>query len=292
MAMFSNEAPISSEEVIGELADSLSHLSEQEREQVLEFFGLDWKHSGTHMLPHSNSTISLPEGYSLLIGQEAKKERELSDPGNDNNIEAVVYDESWEHIVFFENINSGYVSIDDWAELNPKDLLNRIRENTEKVNIERRKKGVEELYVVDWIQEPTLDKNTNTVYWAIEAIGEEEGNIVNSVALRLNRHGFERIVWITQKDLYTPFGGHLDVMLRAHTFDPGHRYQDFVKDDRIAEYGIATLVTATLGGKIIKATGLLVIFKKFGAFAFAALAGLFYKIRKLLSKDKKNTPVL
>jgi uncharacterized membrane-anchored protein len=275
-------------EAIESLSEMLSDLSEEEREMAIAFLSLDWKDTGAYKLNQSNSTISLPEGYKLLIDEEARKARKLTCGDLDNqNLEAVVYDIDFKNVILFENFQEGYVSIDDWEDIDAKSLLESISENTEKANKERRKIG-RELHVIGWIQEPVLDKHTNTVYWAIEAESADEGVIVNSVAIRLGREGFEKLIWVTQKASYVPFGGHLDVMLRSHSFDPGYKYKDYRTGDKIASYGIATLVAATVGGKIVKAGGLAVLFKKLGGFIFAGIAAIFYKFKNIFKRSKKD----
>lgn len=277
------------QEEIQSLYEMLSDLPEEEREVAVAFCSLDWKESGAHKLRQSNSTISLPPGYKLLIGEEAKKGRKLTCGDFENpNLEATVYSVDFENVMLFENLQGGYVSIEDWEDLDPEALLKSISENTEKENEERKKNGWKAIDVVGWVQKPVLDKLKNTVYWAIEAKSVDEGAIVNSVALRLGREGVEKIVWVTPKESYVPFGGHLEVMLQSHSFDPGYRYSDYKKGDKIASYGIATLVAATMGGKIIKATGLLGILKKLSGILFATLAALFYKFKTNYKRKKED----
>lgn len=272
-----------------ESMNALSEMTEEERESVLAFFSLDWKETGTYKLSTSNSSIALPEGYHLLIGNDVKKLSELNKQLIDENLEAVVLDANFDHTIYFSNYKSGYISLDDWDEIEPKMLLDTIIENTKKENIERQKIGGDELQVIGWVQEPTLDKNTNTIFWAIEIESKNDGNIVNSVALRLCRDGFTRVVWVSEKTSYTPFGGELDIMLRAHCFDSGFCYNDYSSGDRVASYGIATLVAATLGGKIVKAGGLAILFKKLSGFIFAGVAAFLYKFKNIfkLKKDKE-----
>jgi len=111
-----------------------------------------------------------------------------------------------------------------------------------------------------------------------------DARLVNSIALRLGRKGYERLNWVTEKSSYVPFGGELDVMLRAHSFETGYKYADFVEGDKIATYGIAGLIAATLGTKILKATGLILLFKKFGVYIVAGLSALFFKFRDKMKR--------
>ncbi|HRD55718.1 MAG TPA: DUF2167 domain-containing protein [Parachlamydiaceae bacterium] len=110
------------------------------------------------------------------------------------------------------------------------------------------------------MQKPTLNKKTSTVYWAFEVEAEGSENVVNSIAIKLGRESYEQFVWICPKSSYGASPDYLNQMLLAHQFNPGYRYEDYSVGDRIAEYGIAGLVGASIGGKMIKATGLLVFF--------------------------------
>jgi uncharacterized membrane-anchored protein len=287
LIVFSEQQSTISEDE-GNLIESQYEMTEDEKLKDQKFFSLDWKESGRHNLLQSNSTISLPNDYLLLIGEEAKKGITIYDVSNTEDVEAVVYDNTLQNTIIFEYLKSGYVPIDDWSEVDPNSLLKEISEATEETNEERRKRGIEEVHVTGWLKEPTLDKHTNTVYWAIEGECDNKSKFVNSIALRLCRYGFERVTWITQKESYASFGDHLDVMLHAHSFNPGYCYVDFVKGDEVAGYGIAALVAATVGGKVAKATGLAIILKKAGTLIFAAIAALFLKIKGIFNRKKSN----
>lgn len=261
-----------------------ANLTEDAFNDLVAMAELNWKGEGRHRLPKSNSTLTLPRGYALVIGKQANALHAMDGEPKIDHLEALVCDtDDFYNSIMFQYFNIGYVSTDGWNELDSKALLQGISKNTERDNIERRKNGSSELHIIGWIQEPTLDKDTNTVYWAIEIDSAEEENIVNSVAMRLGRKGFEKITWISPKSSYIPFGGHLEVMLSAHSFDPGYRYNDYTKGDKRAEYGIEALVAATVGGEIVKAGS---FGKILGGLIFAGLAVLIYKFRNFFRKKK------
>jgi uncharacterized membrane-anchored protein len=89
--------------------------------------------------------------------------------------------------------------------------------------------------------------------------------VVNNVALKLGRYGYEHIVLIA--DASNPQAGmEFAQAVGAHRFDDGDRYVDHAGGDRAAEYGVAGLVAGVLGVKLLKAgflIGLLVALKKF-----------------------------
>lgn len=264
--------------------DDISKLSHDERIQA--FLKLDWKNPATYELTDSHSTLILPEHHVALIGKDANQAEALLGGLSNNEIEAITYREDLDNSVIFESFQDGYITIDDWGDIDSKALLASISENTEIANKERVKFGSGEIHVVGWLQEPTLDRNTNTVYWAIEA-SSDEGSVVNSVALRLGRTGYEKLTWVTDKALYVPFGGELETMLQAHKFNPGYTYQDYAKGDKLAGYGIAALVAATVGGKILKVGGFMLLLKKFGGVVLAAIGALFYKFKGLFKRKEK-----
>jgi uncharacterized membrane-anchored protein len=248
-------------------------LTDQQRADAIVH--LNWLQAGTYKLSPSNSTIALPEGYMMVRGEDAKRLLTLAaEP--DDAAEAVVMSRQFNDEIVFENTSEGYVAVDDWADVDPVKMIDAIRENTEEANAERRRQGVSEMHVVGWLQRPTLDRNTATVYWALEG-ADPDHHVVNSIALRLGRDGYERLNWIVDKADYQPVGGQLDVMLRAHSFDQGHRYADHTSGDKVAMYTIAGLVAAVAGAKVAKVAGgiaLLVLLKKFGVLILAGAAAV------------------
>lgn len=259
-------------------------------ERADAFLNLDWKEPGTYKLPDSHSTLILPSGHIAVIGKDADRAQVLDGNPSRATSEALTLQDDFKNPVLFDNIKEGYIKLDDWENLDSKALLGIIIENTENANEERVRQGFSKLHVGGWIQEPTLDKKTNTVYWALEAKDDEE-SLVNSVALKLGREGYERYVWVTDKETYTPRGGELDIMLRAHSFDPGFRYEDYTSGDKVAAYGIAALVAATVGGKLIKGGILALLLKKIGAVIIAAIAAAAYKFRAIFKRKKDKVEI-
>jgi uncharacterized membrane-anchored protein len=190
-----------------------SQMTEDERGDAIAALG--WQGPGGYALSASHSQLAVPDGYQVLVGADSRKLVTLTgNPANDS-VEAVVFNAKSYDVVYFMNIAEGYVSVDDWGDVDPAAMLTDIKTNTEEANKERRAQGVAPLSVVGWLQEPTLDRATNTAYWAIEADDGKE-RYANSVALRLGRDGYEKLVWVTPKSTFVPTGGDLATMLEAH----------------------------------------------------------------------------
>jgi uncharacterized membrane-anchored protein len=235
--------------------------------------------------------VSLPPGFISVNGQDARTFEEIAQGHPDNDTESVLVDKDDNEVVF-QYFPSGYITIDDWQDLDPKTLIRTISENTEASNAQRREKGVPELHVIGWVQEPSFDRTTKTVFWALNAKSSDGTGVENSVALRLGRSGYEKLIWVTEPANFKPNGGVLDIMLRAHSFDPGQRYDDHVEGDKLAGYGIAALVGAVAGAKLVKIgafAAILLFAKKLWFLAFAALA-VFYRKIKALFRPRTSPP--
>ena len=271
-----------------EPSENLSELSEDDKKLKEIFHSLDWKKGGTHELIKSNSTISLPADCYLLLTQEDANKWRTATTGDDDDpsLEASVHALDFDNEILFRYFDEGYVSLDDWDDMDPNELIQDIIKNTEENNIERLKKNQLEIHVIGWLQEPYLDRKTNTVYWAIEIDQGTEEHTVNSVAFVFGRTGYEQLILVTGKESYDSSGGHLQMMLHSHSFNAGNRYTDHEKGDKIAGFGVATLVAATLGSKLMKLAGLGLILKKFGSFLLVAVAGGFYKIKDFFRRKR------
>jgi len=182
----------------------------------------------------------------------------------------------------------------DWSQVDPAALLTEVDRNTERDNQQRRQEGVSELHIKGWLQPPTLDRATATVYWAIDAI-QGDTPVVNSIALRLGRNGIEKLVWITRKSDYAPLGGQLDAMLHAFSFVSGSSYADHISSDKMAEYGVAALVATVLGAKAVKAgaaAGLGAVLAKFFPVLFVPFVVARRKIVGVFKRGQKTGAAL
>jgi uncharacterized membrane-anchored protein len=254
--------------------------------QATEIAHMNWRHDGKLDLPFSQSSIALPVGFHAVTGTDANRLVEISNGHPDNNAEAYLIDQSNRSEVLLEYIDSGYVTLDDLSELDSEKLLAQIRDATEESNAARRKANVPEMHVRGWLQQPTFDRAANTAYWALAATSGQNG-LVNAIALRLGRNGYEKFTWIVQPDKFAYVGSTLDVVLRAHSFNSGARYADHVNTDKFAGYGIAALIGVAAGAKIAKvaaAGGLLLLLKKAWFVPLLLLGALWRKVKQLFGR--------
>ncbi len=251
---------------------------------------LDWA-AGPVKLTSSNATLTLPPHVFAVHGAGAQKFNKLINGDADPTLEAVA--QSNEAAVYFEYTDSGYVTADDWTSVDPKSMLDGITKNTDDANADRKTAGLPALHTLGWIQEPTFDKKTNTVRWAVSLKSDDNPKpFVNSIALVLGRHGYEEITVAESTTAYKSGTAFLNGIVGGMHFSQGARYRDFISGDKLAGFGIAALVGTAAGATIAKTigfAGLLLLLKKFGILLVAVVVGAYRWIKSKVSGAVRGT---
>jgi uncharacterized membrane-anchored protein len=261
-----------------------------QEQRVAEIRAMHWSHEGNLTLARSHSSFALPAGFSGVVGADANRLVELANARSDKTADAYLVDSSNHSEVLLEYFDSGYVTLDDLGQINASEMLAQIKQATEDSNADRRAANIEEMHVTGWLQEPTFDHATNTAYWALAAATPSHG-LVNAVALRLGRNGYEKFTWIVPPEEFRPASGTLDAALKSHTFDPDYRYSDHLSTDKVAGYGIAALIGAVAGAKVVKiaaAGGLLLLLKKLWVVPLLLFGGAFGWLKRFFRRGSAN----
>jgi uncharacterized membrane-anchored protein len=260
-----------------------------------EIIAMHWQ-PGPVEVPASHSKIS-SLGFKIVTGTEASRFRELTDAVVPQGVEADAVDFKTGDEIVYQYLGEGYISINDWADVDADAMLTQIKQNEIEGNKLRRERGIDEVHTTRWVERPSLNRDTNTVSWIIEGTqGSSGAKFINAVALKLGRNGFEKITWITDPN---SLGASLDgfrTAINSHEFNPGYRYLDHAATDRSAAYGVAGLVAGVLGVKLAKAVGvgafaaLAVFAKKLGFLLILPFAAAGSSVKRLF-KRRPTQPV-
>ena len=208
-------------------------------------------------------------------------------------------DDSWAVLINYEQ--DGYVKDDDAEKINYDDLPKSMQKETEDANPEREKEGYPALELVNWAAPPRYDKANHKLYWAkeIKVAGNTENTLNYDIRI-LGRRGVLVLETISSMAEFPAIDQKTPEILAMVDFQPGNTYADFdPKVDKIAEYGLATLIAggalagaAKLGllGAFFKYIVVIVLaLKKFAIIAIAAVAA---GVKKIWSKatGKSKTP--
>jgi uncharacterized membrane-anchored protein len=253
-----------------------------------EIISLPWKYElKKYPLEQSNSTFKLSKGYSLLMGDAARHyDHIIQETDKDPNTEALVFNHSNGVQLILSFYPEGYVSLEDWENLDANALMQEITDNAKKINAKRIKQNMPRLSIGGWLQKPRLNKDNHSVSWVFDVIDGEE-TTVNAVSIKLGRKGYEKIIWVSSYDNYLKSMDAMAFLVDQHKFKEGHRYADYSLGDQMAALSIASLVAISAGGNPQK-VGLAAFYTRLAAIGemllvpalivFGALGAFFRKL--------------
>lgn len=253
-----------------------------------ELRGLHWEDAKNVELPSSKSTVTQLPGFKIVLGQEARRLREIVDGYVASEEEADAFNFRTDSEVIYEWFPVGYVKSDDWNDIRPDDLLSEMKKNDEAANKLRIKKGLPTMITTGWRQPPQLNADTHTITWSINGKNSNGQLVANFVALKLGRYGFEKFIWVIPPDRV---GDRNDLLLAAtdQQFGKGEHYTDYVAStDHAAEYGVAGLVAGVLGVKLLKAAGIGALILGFKKFFLLLIFPFVWGWRKIASFFRRN----
>ena len=277
--------------VVPVLANHPASAPDNQQEIDEEIINLPWEYElKEYEFEKSNSTFQLTEGFALLRGKAARRFDFLTQGMEDPATEALIYNPDTEVQLIFNFYPSGYVSLEDWEELSAEELMKEVSENTEKNNRQRNQQGFNGLNIGGWLQKPRLDPETNTVSWVFDVIDGEE-RYVNAISIKLGRKGYEKITWVSTYDNYLKSMQLMASLVNRQKFNPGNRYSDYNLGDKMAAFGIASLVAITAGGNKKTKAGLAAFLangKKLLVPLLVALGALGAFYRRLFDKNRDS----
>lgn len=208
------------------------------------------------------ATLRVPDGFRFLNGPDAQtvlvklwgNPPRSADPLGMLMPDGVspLSDKSWAIVMTYEP--DGYVSDKDAAKINYTELLTQMQKSLASANEERQKAGYEPVHLIGWAKTPSYDNQTHKLYWAKELkFGSQSENTLNYNIRMLGRGGVLVLNGVAAMSQLAEIEGATPKILGAIDFNSGHRYADFnPKSDKIAEYGLAALVTGTAAAAAVK----------------------------------------
>jgi len=236
------------------------------------------------------ATLKLPEGYAYVPQKQANRLLKAMGNGDDATRLGLILPPDGDSFVVPRYIAAGYIKDDEAADWNADDLLASLTEGTEDNNRERAARGLPQMDIVGWNQKPAYDKASHRLVWAIEtadkgAADQEHGANYNTYVL--GREGYLSMNLVSDFGRLGENKPHVANLLAQTSFNAGKGYTDFnAATDKVAEYGIAALVTGVAAKKLglfaLAAAFLAKFAKLFAIAAFAMVAGL----GKFFKRDK------
>jgi len=225
---------------------------------------LPWVAGPTTAKIGPNATIEVPAGYRYLGPEGAREFNRLTENPAPDVDEYLFAKQDYSWIAFFSFSDTGYVKDDE--KLDADDLYKSVSEGTEAANEERRDNGWAPVHLTGWAFKPQYDQTLKSLEWAFRLKGEDSaGESINYNTRLLGRHGVMEVLVLTSPENLTGSVADFKAKLPGFKFNAGQTYAEFRDGDKVAEYGLAALVTG-------------------GAAAVAAKKGFFAAIGVMLLK--------
>lgn len=199
---------------------------------------LQWVEGPTKVMLLGNADLQIPEGFVYLDAKNTLKYLELNhNIGSGSEVMVAPADLSWAAYLNF--LDEGYVKDDE--EIDADAILKQLQEATDAANVERRKRGWEELRVVGWATPPNYNRQTKRLEWATKnESGGEQG--VNFFTKILGRRGHTSVQMVGEPETLMADEKALDAVLTGFAYNAGDTYAEYRPGDKVAEYGLAAMV--------------------------------------------------
>lgn len=230
------------------------------------------------------ATLEVPEGYRFTDAKGAriilKRMKKHASP----NLVGFLTPDTGKFWVILEFTGLGYVKdLDKSTEFDAAATLKAVRALIERQNEYLVKAGAAPITSVDWAIQPAFDANRYTLEWALRAETPSE-KMVNQTVRMLGRRGALDIVAV-QRDQGSFEPVPLRDLAKNISFNPGERYTDYQRGDKLATVGLVALIAGeenhTTGRFMAKAgiwAGVV--------FLAGALAGVVVVIRRMRQSQK------
>ena len=217
------------------------------RKQLAE---LKWIRGPQQVQLFGNATLNVPANFIFLDPAETAKLQTLThNVGGGTQYFLAPQDMHWEALFSFSG--DGYVK--DNEKIDDAALLSSIKENTSAANKVRRERGWDEMEVVGWQTPPHYDGQSNRLEWAINGKDVKTNSVVVNFNTRiLGRAGTTSAVLVADPDDLASAIADFKSTLTGFSYVPGQRYAEYKSGDKVAQYGLAALVTGGAAAIAVK----------------------------------------
>jgi uncharacterized membrane-anchored protein len=251
------------------------------------FLLLFFSRPGLSQPPETNwvegpKTVDLGENIAMIeLGQDylfadAKDTRKLmasvGNPPTNHEVGLIIpknREAGW--FIVFEYRPVGYVRDTEKDAIDSDAILKSIKGGTERANKVREEKGFAPLNVLGWYEKPHYDTQSHNLVWALLA-ESKEGKVVNYNVRLLGRHGFMSTVLVTDPSTLAACKPEVDTIIKNFSYKSGKSYAEFVKGDKVAQYGLTALIAGGAGAAAVK-LGFFKILAKFWKIVAVAVIG-------------------
>lgn len=191
--------------------------------------------------------VVVPSGYRFAGAEDTRKLMQAYQNPVSGKELGLLGPSDLDWFVVFEFDDVGFVKDDDRNSLNTANLLQAIRSGTNDANKERTKRGWPTMEIERWEQPPFYDPETHNLTWAIRA-KTGDSTIINYNTRVLGRKGVMRVTLVADPEDLEVATREFKNCMKQFEFLAGNRYTEFVNGDKLARYGLSSLVSGGAEG--------------------------------------------
>lgn len=220
---------------------------------VQQIRALHWVDGPTQVRIGQNAKFTVPAGYRFLGPTDTVKFMELTKNLASDDGGTVFAPDDFAWWGEFEYADVGHVA--DKEKIDPDALLSTLRSNQAEANKQLSAKGWATLELVGWEKAPFYDPDTHNLSWAVDLRNSQGGEDINYNTRLLSRTGYTAATLVAGTNNLQASIGQFKDAVAGYQFTDDQTYAAYKPGDKVAEYGLAALVT---GGAVAVAakTGL------------------------------------
>jgi len=220
---------------------------------IQKILALHWVEGPTQVRIGQNATFTVPAGYRFLGPTDTVKFMELTKNLASDDGGTVFAPDDFAWWGEFEYADVGHVA--DSGKIDPDALLSTLRSNQAEANKQLTAKGWATLELVGWEKAPFYDPDTHNLSWAVDLRNSQGGEDINYNTRLLSRTGYTAATLVAGTSNLKASIDQFKGAVAGYQFTGDQSYAAYKPGDKVAEYGLAALVT---GGAVAVAakTGL------------------------------------
>lgn len=213
-----------------------------------------WKAGpGTADIGGDLARIEIGKEYLFADGEDARKLMEyFGNPPTNKEVGLVMPaadNVSW--FILFEYFDVGYVKDDEKDKIDADAIMKNIKAGTEKANKIRTEKGMPTIKVLGWHEKPHYDPRSHNLVWGTLAEGSAGPNVNYTVKL-LGREGYTSAIFVGDPASLAAAKPEVEALVSKFSYKKGKSYAEFVKGDKVAQYGLTALIAGGVGAAAVK----------------------------------------
>ncbi|WP_162845119.1 DUF2167 domain-containing protein [Hydromonas duriensis] len=236
--------------------------------------------------------LNIPKNYFFVPQKEAQALMKSFGNGESPELYGIIVpaDSNDNGIYTVKFVADGYVKDDEAKDLKADEILEQYKEGTEQGNKERVAQGFQAIEVSGWAQKPVYDAQLHRLTWAMVAHDKgatgTENDSVNYQTRLLGREGVLSVTLLAEPKYLTESKAKTDELTAGLHFVDGKRYEDFSASlgDKVAEYGLAALITGAVAKKLGLFALILAFLAKFAKLALVGVLGVFPFLKRFFKK--------